>query len=49
MYRIGIYIGIETSTFRTSLNTGRTGQFRAMPAGTEKKFFFIFILKFGNF
>ena len=32
MYRTGMYIGIETSTFRTSLNTGRTShtsQFRA--------------------
>ena len=44
MYRIGMYTGIETSTFRTGLNTGRTdhtGQFRAIPAGTEKSFFFL--------
>ena len=25
MYRTGMYTGIETSTFRTGLNTGRTG------------------------
>ena len=47
MYRIGMYTGIETSTFRTGLNTGRTdhtGQFRAIPAGTEKSFFFFFLV-----
>ena len=45
MYRIGMYTGIETSTFRTDLNTGRighTGQFRVIPAGTEKSFFYLF-------
>ena len=37
-----------TSMFRTGRNTGRTGQFRAIPAGTgrtgryRKKFFFFF-------
>ena len=39
MYRTGMYTGIETSTFHTGLNTGRTGhtdQFRAIPAGTGR-------------
>ena len=43
MYCTGMYTGIETSTFRTSLNTIRTGQFRAIPIGTEKNFFYLFI------
>ena len=30
----------STPLFRTGKNTGRTGQFRAVPAGTEKSFFF---------
>ena len=53
IYHTGIYISIETSTFRIGLNTDRTGhinQFRAIPVDTKctdqyrKKFFF-----FGNF
>ena len=40
MCRFGMYTGIKISTFRTSLNIGYIGQFRAIPAGTEKKFFF---------
>ena len=44
MYRTGMYTNIKTSTFRTGLNTG---QFWAIPAGTEKRFFFFF--KFCNF
>ena len=28
---------------------GRTGQFRAIPAGTEKSFFFFFFFNFFNF
>ena len=32
----------STPLFRTGKNTGRTGQFRAIPAGTEKSFFFFF-------
>ena len=35
MYRIGTYTSIETPTFRT-------GQFGAIPPGTEKRFFFFF-------
>ena len=35
-----------TSMFRTGRNTGRTGQFRAIPAGTEKSLFFFFFLSF---
>ena len=31
-----------TPLFHTGKNTGRTGQFRAIPAGTEKSFFFFF-------
>ena len=49
MYRTGMYTGIETSTFRTGLNTGRIGhvpanfgQYRPIPANTEKVFFFFF-------
>ena len=45
MYRTGI----ETSTFRTGLNTGHIGQFRVIlgvPAGIEKSFFFFFFLSF---
>ena len=34
-----MYIGIETSTF----HTGHIGQFRAIPVGTEKSFFFFFL------
>ena len=33
----------STPLFRTRKNTGRTGQFRAIPAGTEKSFFFFFL------
>ena len=33
----------STPLFRTGKNTGRTGQFRAVPAGTEKSFFFFFL------
>ena len=33
----------STPLFRTGKNTGRTGQFRAIPAGTEKSFFFFFL------
>ena len=54
MYHTGTYIGIETLTFRTSLNTGRTGH---VPANfgqywsvKKKNFFFYFIvLYFLNF
>ena len=55
MYRISMYIGIETSTFRIGLNTNRTshtGQFRAIPADIgrtgryRKKFFFFFFVSF---
>ena len=31
----------STPLFRTEKNTGRTGQFRAIPVGTEKVFFFL--------
>ena len=53
MYRTDMYIGIETSTFRTGLNTGctsHTDQFRAIPADTKrtgwnrKKFYFLFFI-----
>ena len=40
MYRTSTYTGIETSTFRTGLNTGCTDQFRAIPAGIKNSFFF---------
>ena len=30
--------------FRIGKNTGRTGQFRAIPVGTEKSFFFFFVI-----
>ena len=43
MYRTGMYINIKTPTFYTGLNTGRTGQFWAISAGTEF-FFLIFFL-----
>ena len=36
----------STPLFRTGKNTGRTGQFRAIPVGTEKGFFFFFFLSF---
>ena len=36
----------STPLFRTGKNTGRIGQFRAIPAGTEKSFFFIYLLSF---
>ena len=60
MYRTGMYINIKTPTFYTGLNTGRTGQFWAISAGTgctswyrKKSFFFYFLLllffKFCNF
>ena len=32
----------STPLFRTGKNIGHTGQFRAIPAGTEKKNFFLF-------
>ena len=32
-----------TPLFRTGKNTGCTGQFRAIPAGTKKSFFFFFL------
>ena len=35
MYRTGMYTGIEMTTFCTSLNTGRTGQFQAIPISTR--------------
>ena len=41
MYHTDTYTDIETSTFRTGLNTG---QFRAMLASTD--FFFFFFLSF---
>ena len=40
MYRIVMYTDIEMSTFRTGLNTDRTGhtdQFQAIPAGRYSK------------
>ena len=40
MYRIDI----ETSTFCIGLNTGHTGQFRAILASIKKKIYFYFIL-----
>ena len=54
MYRTDMYTGIETPTFRTGLNTdrtGHTGQFRVIPVGTRhtnqyRKKFFFFILSF---
>ena len=39
MYHTGMYTGIKTSMFPTSLNTSYTGQFRAIPVGT---FFYFF-------
>ena len=45
MYRDGTYIGIEMPIFHTSLNTGRTSQFRVLLAGTKKNFSFV-IFKF---
>ena len=36
----------STPLFSTRKNTGRTGQFWAIPAGTEKSFFFFFFLSF---
>ena len=47
MYRTDMYTSIETPTFRTGLNTdrtGHTGQFRAILAGTNFFFFFVFLL-----
>ena len=44
MYRTGMYTGIETLTFRTSLIIGHTGPFQTIPAGTEN--FFLFYLSF---
>ena len=49
MYRTGMYTGIETSMFRTGLNTGHTGH---VPTNfgqywpIQKKFFFFFFLSF---
>ena len=43
MYRDGTYIGIEMPTFHTSLNTGRTSQFRVLLAGTKKNFSFVIL------
>ena len=43
-YCTDMYIGMETLTFHIGLNTectGHTGQFQAIPAGTEKSFFYI--------
>ena len=50
MYCTGMYTGIETSMFRTSLKTGHVlaipanfGQYKlvpSIPASTEKSFFF---------
>ena len=48
MYRTNMYTDIETSTFRTGLNTNRTGHVPTIPAGIEKSFFFFFF-KFCNF
>ena len=48
MYRIGMCTGTETPMFRTSLNTGHFGRFRAfwsvsgLPARTKKAFFYSF-------
>ena len=46
MYRIDTYTGIETPTFRTSLNTGHTGhlpadfrQYQAYQPVHKKKYF----------
>ena len=59
IYRTGQQSGTLDPLFRTEKNTGRTSQFRAIPAGTgrtdryRKKFFFfflfIFYFKFCNF
>ena len=53
MYRTGMYIGIETSIFRTGLNTDHTDQFQAILASTEHTGryinFFLIFLKFCNF
>ena len=54
MYRISMYTGVETSTFRIGLNTNRTShirQFRAIPAdigrtGWYRKKFFFFVVSF---
>ena len=48
IYRTGQQSGTFDPLFRTGKNTGRTGQFRAIPAGIEKSFFFFFF-KFCNF
>ena len=44
--RIGTYTDIKTPTFRTSLNTGRFWAISNVPAGTEKKSFYLFIYLF---
>ena len=54
MYCTRMYTDIETSTFYTSLNTGRTGhvlailanfgQYRPVPGDTEKSFSFFKVL-----
>ena len=60
MYRTCMYTDIETSTFHTGLNIGRTGhvlailanfgQYRPVPGDTEKKVFILFFyFKFCNF
>jgi len=44
MYHTGTYTDIKTLTFHTDLNTGRTGytgQFRALPARTERTSFLV--------
>ena len=46
IYRTDKQTGTYNPLFRTGKNTVRTGQFRAIPAGTKKKDFFF---KFCNF
>ena len=48
-YRTGMYTGIGTSLFRTGLNTGHISQFRVIPVGIEKSFYFLFIYFFLSF
>ena len=51
MYYLDMYTDIETSTFHTSLNTGHTGQFRAILACTRRyrKKLFIYLFIFLSF
>ena len=44
LYRTSTNTDIEMPTFCTGLNTGHTSRFRAIPAGTEKSFFFFFVI-----